>query len=69
MAKKAYFGLGWFLSVIFAIIPFTNWLFGIITRIERESYLLAVLNIILAPLFWVVDLVSILVNKDIKWLV
>jgi hypothetical protein len=51
-----------------AIIPFTNWVLGICTRVDRESYVMAVLNFFLAPLFWVVDLVSIIVNKDIKWL-
>ena len=66
---KAYLGLGWIVSVILAIIPFTNILLGIVHRLQAGKILLAVLNFFIAPLFYIVDLISIIVNKDLKWLV
>ncbi len=63
--KKAYFGLGYIVSVVFAIIPFTNVLFGIITRITRGKILGALLNFFIAPLFYVVDLITIILKKDL----
>lgn len=67
MAKKqqAYFGLDRIISLILAIIPFTNVIFGIITRIMRENYLGALLNLIIAPLFYIIDLVTIIMKKDL----
>lgn len=62
---KAYFGLGWIISVILALIPFTNVLFGIITRLMRRNILGVLLNIILAPLFYVIDLITIIIKKDL----
>ena len=66
MAKKqkAYFGLGWIISVILAILP-TNVILGIITRIIRGNVLGAVLNFVLAPIFYIIDLVTIILSKDI----
>ena len=69
MAKKAYLGLEWIISLILAIIPITNFFGGIITRIQRESYIMAILNFFLFPIFYWVDLISMIVNKDLKWLV
>lgn len=69
MAKKrAYFGMGWLLSVIFAIIPVTNVLFGIINRVQRGKILGAILNFLIAPLFYIVDLITIIVSKDLSFL-
>jgi len=68
MAQKAYFGLDWIISLILAIIPITNWILGIVTRLDRKNLLMAVLNFIFSPIFYVVDLISIIVNKDLKWL-
>ena len=71
MAKrqKAYFGLEWIISLILAIIPFTNVLCGIIERVMRGKILLAILNFFLGFIFYFVDLVSIILNKDLKWLI
>ena len=68
MAQKAYFGLNWVVSIILAIIPITNIIFGIIIRIQRDKILLAVLNFLLCPLFFIIDLISIIANKDLEWL-
>ena len=65
MAKKAYLGLEWIVSLILAIIPITNIVLGIVTRIERENWLGAILNFFFAPIFWIIDLVTIIVHKDL----
>ena len=65
MAKqRAYLGLGWIISIILAILP-TNVILGIITRIMRENWLGVILNIILAPIFYIIDLVTIILSKDL----
>ena len=66
MAKtKRYFGLDWIVCVILAIIPVTSVICGIITRVQRGNILGAILNFLLCPLFWLLDLITMLVNKDI----
>jgi hypothetical protein len=66
MAKqKAYLGLDWIISLILAIIPFTNIILGWVTRIQRENWLGLILNIIFAPIFYIIDLVTIILSKDI----
>lgn len=64
-SQKAYFGLDWIISLILAIIPFTNVVFGIVTRAMRSNWVGLILNIILFPLFYIIDLVTIIVNKDL----
>ena len=66
---NGYFGLSYLISIILAIIPVTNILFGVVIRLQKKSYLLAILNIILMPVFYVVDLFSIIVNNDLKYLI
>ena len=69
MAKsKAYFGLSWIVSVILAIIPVTNLVCGVVTRAQRGAWLGLILNLFLCPLFWIVDLVTLIVKKDIVFL-
>ena len=63
-SQKAYFGLDWIFSLILAILP-TNVICGIVTRIMRQNWLGLVLNIILFPVFYIIDLVTIIVNKDL----
>ena len=41
-SKKDYFGLDRIISLVLAIIPFTAWLLGVITR-AKEGKLIAVL--------------------------
>lgn len=71
MAKssKGYFGLGWLISVILAIIPITNIILGIVTRLQKGKLVLAVLNFFLFFIFYFVDLFSILLNKKLDWLI
>ncbi|MEG1608787.1 MAG: hypothetical protein RR348_02860 [Clostridia bacterium] len=70
MAKssKDYFGLPWIVSVILAIIPVTNIIFGIVIRATRGKVLGAVLNFFLCPLFWLVDLITIIASKKVTFL-
>ncbi|MBO5102523.1 MAG: hypothetical protein J6C13_00345 [Clostridia bacterium] len=64
--QKAYFGLSWIISLILAIFPVTNIVLGIVTRAMRGNWLGLILNIILAPIFYVIDLVTIILTKDLK---
>lgn len=70
MAKKSkgYFGMGKLLSIILAIIPITNLILGIVIRIQNKKYLGVILNILLAPLFWIVDLVCIVLYNELKFI-
>ena len=68
MSKKAYFGLDWIVCVILAIIPITNIVCGILTRLERGNLVMAILNFFLCFIFYWVDLVSMILHKDLKWL-
>jgi len=65
---KGYFGFGWIVSLILAIIPVTNIILGLLIRLQNKKYLLAILNILIAPVFYIVDLVSIILNKQLKYL-
>ena len=72
MAKKskAYFGLGlpWILNVILGF--FLGWILACGERLYRGKLLMAILALpfLLGFVFWIVDLVSWFVNKDVKWL-
>lgn len=63
--KKAYFGSSRVIAIILAIIPFTNVILGIVTRISRGKILGALLNLIIAPLFYIIDLITVLIKKDV----
>jgi len=71
MAKggSGYLGFSWIVSLILAIFFITNIILGIVIRVQKGKLLLAILNFFLAPIFYVVDLVSIIMNKSLKWLV
>ena len=66
MAKKGdYFGLSYIVSLILAIIPFTAWLCGIITRFQEGKLVAGVIRIFGGWLIWILDLVSMLMNGKI----
>lgn len=74
MAKKGggvgYFGLPWIVSLILAIIPVTSWIFGCIIALQNKSWIWFILRLLLGwGIFWIVDLISMIVNKKVKWLV
>lgn len=67
MAKKSdYFGLGYIVSVILAIIPPTAWICGAITRFMEGKIVAGLIRLIFGfTIVWVVDLVLMLLSKHI----
>ena len=63
--QRAYFGRGWVVSLILAIIPITSWILGIIVRFKRGNILGGILNIPFGLIFWIIDLVTMIIQKDI----
>ena len=59
MAKKSdYFGLGYIVSVILAIIPITSWICGIITRFSEGKIVAGIIRIFFGfNIIWICDLV------------
>ena len=66
---KAYFDQSWLISLILAIFPLTNILFGILFRLQSNNVLMCVLNFVVFPLFYIVDLISFLLHGDLNYLV
>ena len=66
-AKKKSYGFDRIINLILAIIPITNIILGIVKRVQNKSYLGAILNFFLAPVFYVVDLITVILNDEI-WL-
>ena len=66
MAKKGdYFGLEWIVSLVLAIIPFTAWICGVVTRFQEGKVVAGVIRIFGGWLIWVLDLISMILNKSI----
>lgn len=67
MAKKGkdYFGFGRLVSIIFAIIPFTAWLFGIITRFKEGKPVAGIIRIFCGWFVWVCDLIMMIIKGSI----
>ncbi|MBR5400407.1 MAG: hypothetical protein IK102_01235 [Treponema sp.] len=66
MAKgKDYFGMGRLISIIFAIIPFTAWLFGMVTRFKEGKIIAGIIRIFGGWLIWVIDLILMILNGKI----
>lgn len=63
--KGDYFGLDYIVSVILAIIPFTCWVCGIITRLQEGKIVAAILRIPFGWLTWIPDAVLMVVQKHI----
>lgn len=59
-AKKGAYGTSWLVSVILAIIPVTNIILGIVARAKKGKILGVVLNVLIAPVFYVVDLITVI---------
>ncbi|MDE6585506.1 MAG: hypothetical protein K2K80_02355 [Clostridia bacterium] len=69
MAKKSgsdYFGLPYIVSVILAIIPFTAWLLGALTRFSEGKIIAGIIRLIgLGFILWVLDLILMICKKHI----
>ena len=72
MAKKGkdYFGIGRLISMIFAIIPITSWLFGYITRFKEGKIVAGILRLLLGwNLIWILDIILMLFKGKILRLI
>lgn len=67
MAKKSdYFGLDYVVSLILAIIPFTSWICGAVTRFMEGKIVAGILRLVLGwNIIWILDLVFMIVKKSI----
>ena len=67
MAKtKDYFGLSWIVSLILAIIPFTSWLCGAVTRFQEGKILAAIIRLVFGfTIVWVLDLLCMIFKHEI----
>ncbi len=67
MAKKSdYFGLGYLVSVILAIIPVTAWLCGALTRFQEGKIVAGLIRLFLGfNIIWICDLVLMITQKHI----
>jgi len=63
---KNYFGLAWPIGIVLQI--FFGFILSFASRFSRGNFISAVLALLMFFIFWPVDIVSIIVNKDIKWL-
>ena len=64
MAKKSdNFGLSYLVSLILAIIPFTAWICGVVTRFSEGKIVAGVIRIFGGWLIWVLDLICMIISK------
>ncbi|MCM1438570.1 MAG: hypothetical protein NC131_05095 [Roseburia sp.] len=66
--KGGYLGLNiWIVNLILAIIPFTSWLLGAITRIMRGHVIAGILQLIppITLFFWITDIIGMILKKDL----
>ena len=64
-SKSDYFGLGYVVSLILAIIPFTAWILGVVTRFMEGKIVAGIIRIFGGWLIWVLDLVFMITQKHI----
>lgn len=65
-SKSDYFGLSYIVSLILAIIPFTSWICGALTRFSEGKIVAGIIRLIgLGFILWVVDLILMIVSKHI----
>lgn len=57
------------INLVLAIIPFTSWLLGGITRILRGHLLAGILQLIppITVVFWVIDIIHVATEGDLKF--
>ena len=68
MAKKKgdYFGWGYVISVILAIIPVTAWVCGFVTRFKEGKIVAGLIRLIFGfTIVWILDLIFMIVSKHI----
>ncbi len=68
MASRSsdYFGLGYIVSIILAIIPVTAWICGAITRFQEGKIVAGLIRLIFGfTIVWILDLIFMIVSKRI----
>lgn len=67
MAKKSdYFGLGYVVSLILAIIPVTSWICGVVTRFMDGKIVAGIIRLVFGwNIIWICDLVLMIISKHI----
>lgn len=64
--KKDYFGLSWIVSLVLAIIPFTSWILGALTRFQEGKIVAGLIRLIFGwNIVWILDIVFMVLNKQI----
>lgn len=65
-SKSDYFGLGYIVSVILAIIPVTSWVCGFVTRFMDGKIVAGILRIVLGwNIIWIFDIICMVFSKHI----
>lgn len=65
-SKKDYFGLDRLVSLILAIIPFTSWICGALTRFKEGNILAGVIRLIFGfNIVWILDLIFMILEGKI----
>ncbi|MDE6398683.1 MAG: hypothetical protein K2L51_05125 [Clostridiales bacterium] len=65
-SKSDYFGLGYLVSVILAIIPVTSWICGFVTRFAEGKIIAGIIRLIFGfTIVWLLDLILMIVSKHI----
>lgn len=68
--KSDYFGLGYIVSLILAIIPITSLICGIITRIMDGKIIAAIVRLVLGwNIIWICDIIFMALQKHILRLI
>ncbi len=67
MAKKNdYFGLSGLVSLILAIIPFTAWICGALTRFQEGKLVAGLIRLFFGfTIVWILDLIFMITDKKI----
>ena len=64
--KSDYFGLDRLVSIILAIIPFTSWICGILTRFSEGKIIAGIIRIFLGGwIVWILDLICMILGGKI----
>jgi len=65
-SKSDYFGLGYLISLVLAIIPVTSWVLGFLTRFSEGKLVAGILRIVLGwNIIWILDIVFMILSKKI----
>lgn len=68
--KNDYFGLGYVVSLILAIIPVTSWFLGFVTRFMEGKIVAGLLRLILGwNIIWIADIICMAVKRHILRLI